>query len=73
MARIMKAVQAFENCIDRKAERMSHSHPYILFFSMFIALPLGIMAAIFFFTIIITVPIASVFVRQRLMISHGSR
>ena len=61
MSAIFKAIHEFDKRIEARAEHFSFKHPYISFFALFIGMPICVLAAVFFFTVIITVPIALIF------------
>ena len=61
MSAIFKAIHEFDKRIEAHAEHFSFKHPYLSFFAVFIGMPICVLAAVFFFTVMITVPIALVF------------
>ena len=61
MSAIFKTIHEIDKCIEAHAEHFAFKHPYLSFFSLFICLPVFVLAAVFFFTVIITVPIALIF------------
>ena len=61
MSAIFKAIHQFDKRIEAHAERFAFKHPYLYFFALFIGMPICVLAAVFFFTVIITVPIALIF------------
>ena len=61
MKAIFKAIHEFDKRIEARAEHFAFKHPYLSFFAVFIGMPICVLAAVFFFTVIITVPIALIF------------
>ena len=61
MSAIFKTIRELDKRIEALAEHFAFKHPYISFFALFIGMPICIIAAVFFFTVIITVPIALIF------------
>ena len=61
MSAIFKAIHEFDKHIEAHAEHFAFKHPYLSFFAVFIGMPICVLVAVFFFTVIITVPIALVF------------
>ena len=61
MSILLKRIHALDKCIEAHTEHFAYEHPYIYFFASFIGVPICVLAAVFFFTVIITVPIALVF------------
>ena len=61
MLTVFKTIHEFDKRIEAHAEHFSFKHPYISFFALFIGMPICVLAAVFFFTVIITFPIALVF------------
>ena len=58
MLTAFKTIHEFDKHIEALAEHFSFKHPYISFFVLFVGMPICVLAAVFFFTVIITVPIA---------------
>lgn len=58
MSAIFKTIHELDKRIEIHAENFVFKHPYISVFALFIGTPLCVLAAMFFFTVIITVPIA---------------
>ena len=61
MSAIFKAIHQFDKRIEAHAEHFAFKHPYLYFFALFIGMPICVLVAVFFFTVIITVPIALIF------------
>lgn len=61
MPAVFKTIHALDKRIEAHAEHFSFKHPYISFFALFIGVPICVLAAVFFFTVIFTVPIALAF------------
>ena len=61
MSAIFKAIHEFDKRIEACAEHFAFKHPYLSFFAVFIGMPICVLVAVFFFTVIITVPIALIF------------
>ena len=61
MSAIFKAIHELDKRIEVRAEHFAFKHPYLSFFAVFIGMPICVLAAVFFFTVIITVPIALIF------------
>ena len=61
MLTAFKTIHEFDKHIEALAEHFSFKHPYMSFFVLFIGMPICVLAAVFFFTVIITVPIALIF------------
>ena len=61
MLTVFKTIHELDKRIEAHAEHFSFKHPYISFFVLFIGMPICVLAAVFFFTVIITVPIAWIF------------
>ena len=61
MSTIFKAIHEFDKRIEARAERFAFKHPYLSFFAVFIGIPICILAAVFFLTVIIMFPIALIF------------
>ena len=61
MPAIFQAIHEFDKRIDARAEHFAFKHPYLSFFAVFIGMPICVLVAVFFFTVIITVPIALIF------------
>lgn len=58
MSVIFKTIRELDKRIEAHAERFTFKHPYLSFFALFIGMPICILATVFFFTVIITIPIA---------------
>ncbi|MGN1169689.1 MAG: hypothetical protein ACI4RB_06180 [Acutalibacteraceae bacterium] len=61
MSILLKRRHALDKRIEANAEQFAHEHPYIFFIASFIGMPICILAAVFFFTVIITAPVALLF------------
>ena len=61
MPAIFQATHEFDKRIDARAEHFAFKHPYLSFFAVLIGMPIFALVAVFFFTVIITVPIALIF------------
>lgn len=61
MSVILKTIHDLDKSIEVHAEHFVFKHPYLSFFTLFIGIPICVLAAVFFFTVIITVPIALIF------------
>lgn len=58
---IFKSIHKFDKRIESRAERFTFKHPYLSFFVFFIGMPICVLAAVFFFTVIVSVPIGLIF------------
>lgn len=61
MLTVFKTIHDLDKRIEAHVEHFSFKHPYLSFFAVFIGMPICVLAAVFFFTVIITVPIALIF------------
>ena len=61
MSAILKTIHKFDKCVEAHAEHFAFQHPYLSFFALFIGMPICVLAAVFFFTVIITIPISLIF------------
>lgn len=61
MSVLFKRVHDLDKRLEAQADRFSFRHPVLAFFAYFIGLPVCILAAVFFFTVVITVPVALIF------------
>lgn len=61
MSVLLKRIHELDKRIEADAEHFAFKHPYLSFFAIFIGMPICVLAAVFFFTVIITVPIALIF------------
>lgn len=61
MSAIFKTIHELDKRMEAHAEQFAFKHPYISFYALFIGMPICVLAAVFFFTVIITVPIALIF------------
>lgn len=61
MSVIIKTIHELDRSIEVHAEHFAFKHPYLSFFVIFIGMPICVLAAVFFFTVIITTSIALVF------------
>ena len=61
MSAVFKAIHEFDKRIEAHAKHFAFKHLYLSFFALFIGMPICVLAAVFFFTVIITVPIALIF------------
>ena len=61
MSAIFKAISQFDKRIEARAEHFAFKHPYISFFALFVGMPICVLAAVLFFTVIVTIPIALFF------------
>ena len=61
MLTAFKTIHEFDKHIEALAEHFSFKHPDMSFFVLFVGMPICVLAAVFFFTVIITVPIALIF------------
>ena len=52
MSAIFKAIHEFDKRIEARAEHFAFKHPYLSFFALFIGMPICVLAAVFFFTVI---------------------
>lgn len=55
--RITKAIQKFEHHFDVKAERFLWKHPFLGFLSVFVGIPLFVLACVCISTVVIASPI----------------
>ena len=58
MVRFMKAVNRFEDRIDKTAVRLSKRHPHLFFLIVFIGVALFILTAVCVGTIVIVFPVS---------------
>ena len=58
MSAILKTIHKFDKRVEAHAEHFAFQHPYLSFFALFIGMPICVLAAVFFFTVIITIPIS---------------
>ncbi len=56
--KVSKSIQKYEYRIDRKAERFLWKHPVLGFFSIFIGVPVFILACVCISTLIIAFPVS---------------
>ena len=61
MSAIFKTIHELNKRIEAYAEHFAFRHPYLHIFAFFIGMPIFVLAAVFFFTAIITVPVALLF------------
>lgn len=61
MSAIFKTIHKLDNRIEVHAEHFALVHPHISLFMLLIGMPICVLAAVFFFTVIFTVPIALIF------------
>ena len=61
MSAIFKAISQFDKRIEARAEHFAFKHLYISFFALFVGMPICVLAAVLFFTVIVTIPIALFF------------
>ena len=61
MAVLLKRIHALDKRIDAHVDHFSFKYPVLSFFVAFIGMPILILATVFFFTVIIVVPIALIF------------
>ncbi len=61
MSAILKTIHELDKRIEANAEHFAFMHPYLSFFALFIGIPICTLVAVFFFTVIIMVPIALAF------------
>ena len=61
MAVLLKRIHALDKRIEARVDHFSFKHPVLSFFAVFIGMPIFILAAVFFFTMITAVPIALIF------------
>lgn len=61
MPAILKTIHELDKRIEARADRFAFKHPCISFFTLFIGVPICVLAVMFFCTVIITVPIALIF------------
>lgn len=61
MSVLLKRIHEFDKRIEADAEHFAFKHPYLSFLAVFIGMPICVLVAVFFFTIIITVPVALIF------------
>ena len=60
MSAIFKAIHEFDKRIEARAEHFAFKHPYLSFLR-YISVADCVLVAVFFFTVIITIPIALIF------------
>lgn len=61
MSAIFKTINEMDKRIKAYAEHFAFKHPDISFLVSFVGMPICVLVAVFFFTVIITVPIALIF------------
>ena len=61
MSAIFKTIHELDKRIEVHAEHFFFFFPYKYSIALFIGMPICVLAAVFFFTVIITVPIALIF------------
>ena len=61
MSAIFKTIHELDKRIEVHSERFVFKHPYLSYFALFTSMPICVFTAMFFFTVIITVPIALIF------------
>lgn len=61
MSAKFKTIHELDKRIEAYADHFTFKHPYISYFVLFFGIPICILTAVFFFTVIITVPIALIF------------
>ena len=61
MADILKTIHRIGRKFDSEAERFVWRHPFLGFFSLFVGMPLFVLACVCISTVIIIFPIASFF------------
>ena len=61
MLAVFKTIHELDKRIEVHAEHFAFKHPDISFFALFIGMPICVLAAVFFLTVILTVPIALIF------------
>lgn len=61
MSTISKTIHELDKRIEAHAEHFAFKHPHLFFLALFIGMPICVLAAVFFFTVVITVPIALIF------------
>ena len=61
MSAILKTIHKFDKRVEAHAEHFAFQHPDLSFFALFIGMPICVLAAVFFFTVIITIPISLIF------------
>ena len=58
---LLKRIHALDKRIEAHVDHFSFKYPVLSFFVAFIGMPILILATVFFFTVIIVVPIALIF------------
>ncbi|MDD6022574.1 MAG: hypothetical protein ACI4GA_07170 [Acutalibacteraceae bacterium] len=61
MSVLFKRVHELDKRLEAKTERFSFRHPVLSFFFLFIGMPICVLAAVFLFTVVISVPVALIF------------
>lgn len=61
MSVLLKRIHTLDKRIEAHVDHFSFKHPVLSFFAVFIGMPICILATVFFFTVIIAVPIALIF------------
>ena len=61
MSVLSKKIHELDKHIELRADRFAFRHPILSLFAVVIGMPICVLVAVFFFTVIITVPIALIF------------
>lgn len=61
MSAIFKTIHKLDNRIETYTKHFAFKHPHISSLVLFIGMPICVIAAVFFFTVVITAPIALIF------------
>ena len=61
MSAIFNNIHELDNRIEVEGEHFTFWHPYLSFYVLFFGMPICILVAVFFLTVIITVPVALIF------------
>ena len=61
MSVLLKKIHEIDKRLESRADHFSFKHLVLSFFAVFVGMPICILAAVFFFTVIIVVPIALIF------------
>ncbi|MGN1443258.1 MAG: hypothetical protein ACI4XE_05335 [Acutalibacteraceae bacterium] len=61
MSVLFKRIHELDKRLEAKAEHFSFKHPVLSFLAFFVGMPICILVAVFFFTVVITVPVALIF------------
>lgn len=58
MRRIVQSIHKLERIFDTKAEWLAFHHPYLAFFTVFVGMPIVVLAAVCVCTTIVILPVS---------------